>query len=179
MHKDFIYLLVSLSQLPYVYMCSMTQAQNIVGAEDRRFVTWTRTTGLYIIHSKKKHQGQRDPEKSPLGPSSIPGQRWPCRKSVNLTLNMTQSWVNLTLLFCQVRRKLANSGSLLTRNGVWSQWTLFRVTLNRLCLECRSLRTRTVHRVTYMCNSMGLSRICTHRSKVVDFSVEEVMHQWK
>ena len=28
------------------------------------------------------------------------------------------------------------SGSLLTRNGVWPQWTLFRVTLTRVFLEC-------------------------------------------
>ena len=46
------------------------------------------------------------------------------RKSVNLTRNMTQSWVNLTPLFVKSAESWPNSWSLLTRNGVWPQWVL-------------------------------------------------------
>ena len=59
------------------------------------------------------------------------------RKSVNLTRNVTQSWVNLTTLFCQVCRKLTNFRVIF--DPEWSlapEWTLFRVTLTRVFLEC-------------------------------------------
>ena len=58
------------------------------------------------------------------------------RKSVNLTRNVTQSWVNLTPLFVKSGGSWQISVSSLTRNGVWPQWTLFRVPLTRVFLEC-------------------------------------------
>jgi len=51
-------------------------------------------------------------------------------KSVNLTLDMTQILVSLTLFFVKSVSSWLISGSLLTRNGGWRllpQWTLFRV----------------------------------------------------
>ena len=59
------------------------------------------------------------------------------RKSVNLTQSMTQSWVNVTPLFIKSAESWRNPGSLLTRNWVWPQWTLFWVTLTRVFLKCR------------------------------------------
>ena len=47
------------------------------------------------------------------------------RKSVNSTLNVTQSWVNLTPLFVKSAKSWPNSGSLLTRNWVWPQMDPF------------------------------------------------------
>ena len=57
-------------------------------------------------------------------------------KLVNLTQNITQSWINLTPLFVKSAESWPISGSLLTRNGVWPQWTLFQVTLTRVFVEC-------------------------------------------
>ena len=46
--------------------------------------------------------------------------------------NMTHSWVNQTQLFVKSAENRPNTGSLLTRNGEWIQWTHFRVTLTRI-----------------------------------------------
>ena len=55
------------------------------------------TAGFTELHSKNTRVTVTR-GKGPLGPNSIPGQHV-TRKSVNLTRNMTQSWVNLTPLF--------------------------------------------------------------------------------
>ena len=41
--------------------------------------------------------------------------------------DLTNKGVRLTQLWVIFRVKLTDSVSMLTRNGVWSQWTLFRV----------------------------------------------------
>ena len=52
--------------------------------------------------------------------------------SVNMTWNMTHSWVNLTPFFVKSVENWPNSWSLLTRKGVWPQWTFSPVTLTRV-----------------------------------------------
>ena len=83
-----------------------------------------------LLHSKK-YPGQRDSEKGSIGAKLHSGSAmtW---KSLNLTRKMTQSWVNLTPLFVKSAESWPNSGSLLTQNGVWPRWILFRVTLTRV-----------------------------------------------
>ena len=63
-------------------------------------------------------------EKGPLGPNSTPGQRWPGNQS-NWQI-MGSDWPSSWSYFAS---NWLISGSSLTRNGVWPQWTLFRVTL--------------------------------------------------
>ena len=70
-----------------------------------------------------KHPGQRDPEKGPLGPNSIPGQRWPGNQST-----WREIWPRAGSTWPHYLSFWLISGSSLTRNGVWPQWTLFRVT---------------------------------------------------
>ena len=67
----------------------------------------------YIIHSKNTRVS-RDPEKGPLGPISIPGQRWPGNQS-NLHI-MGSDWPRSGSYFAS---SWLISGSSLTRNGVW------------------------------------------------------------
>ena len=86
--------------------------------------------GSVIMHSKNTRVS-RDPEKGPLGPNSIPGQRWPGNQS-NWQI-MGSDWPSSVSYFAS---SWLISGSSLTRNGVWPQWTLFRVTLTRVFLEC-------------------------------------------
>ena len=85
---------------------------------------------IYRLHSKNTRVS-RDPEKGPLGPNSIPGQRWPGNQS-NWQI-MGSDWPSSGSYFAS---SWLIFGSSLTRNGVWPQWTLFRVTLTRVCLEC-------------------------------------------
>ena len=70
------------------------------------------------IHLKKL-LGQRDPEKGPLhwGQTPFRVNNWPSCWSYSAS-----SWLI--------------SRSSLTRNGVWPQWTLFRVTPTRVFWEC-------------------------------------------
>ena len=89
-----------------------------------------------------KHPGQTWSGKGSIGAKLHSGSTM-TRKSVSLTRNMTQSWVNLTPLFVKSAESWPHSGSLLTRNGVWPQWTLFRVTLTRVFLECIDSVTAT------------------------------------
>ena len=92
--------------------------------------------GNHILHSKNTRVS-RDPEKGPMGPNSIPGQRWP-RNRLNWQL-MGSDWPSSGSNFAL---SWLISGSSLTRNGVWLhwlQWTLFRVTLTRVFLECSNL----------------------------------------
>ena len=72
------------------------------------------------IHSKNTRVSH-DPEKCPLGPNSIPGQRWPGNQS-NWQI-MGSEWPSSGSYFAS---SWLISGSSLTRNGVWPQWTLFR-----------------------------------------------------
>ena len=81
-------------------------------------------------HSKNTRVS-RDPEKGPLGPNSIPGQRWPGNQS-NWPI-IGSDWPRSGSYFAS---SWLISGSTMTRNGVWPQWTLFRVTLTRVFLEC-------------------------------------------
>ena len=87
-----------------------------------------------MLHSKNTLVS-RDPEKGPLGPSSIPGQRWPGNKS-NWPI-IGSEWPRSGSYFAS---SWLISGSTMTRNGVWPQWTLFRVTLTRVFLECRHMK---------------------------------------
>ena len=50
-------------------------------------------TPIYTESIKKKKPGQRDTEKGPLGPNSVPGKQWPRNQSAG-RVNMTHSWVN-------------------------------------------------------------------------------------
>ena len=70
-----------------------------------------------------KHPGQRDPENGPLGPNSIPGQRWPGKYST-----WREIWPRSGSIWPHYLSLWLISGSSLTRNGVWPQRTLFRVT---------------------------------------------------
>ena len=88
-----------------------------------------------LLHSKNTRVS-RDPEKGPLGPNSIPGQRWPGNQS-NWQI-MGPDWPSPGVYFAS---SWLISRSSLTRNGVWPQWTLFRVTLTRVFLECGSQLT--------------------------------------
>ena len=74
-----------------------------------------------LVHSKNTRV-KVDPEKVHCGQTPFGSTMTP--KSVNLTRNMTQSWVNLTPLFVKSAESWPISGSSLTRNGVWPQWTL-------------------------------------------------------
>ena len=70
-----------------------------------------------------KHPGQRDPEKGPLGPNSIPGERWLGNQST-----WREIWPRAESIWPHYLSIYLISGSSLTLNGVWPQWTLFRVT---------------------------------------------------
>ena len=89
---------------------------------------------ISLLHSKNTRV-KLDPEKRSIG-AKLYSESTMTRKSVNLTRNMTESWVNLTTLYVKSAESWPHSGSLLTRKGVWPQWTLFRVTLTRMFLEC-------------------------------------------
>ena len=57
------------------------------------------------------------------GPNSIPGQRWPGYQST-----WREIWPRAGSIWPHYLSIWLISGSSLTRNGVWPQWTLFRVT---------------------------------------------------
>ena len=103
----------------------------------RSLASLARAYKLYVVHAFflsvhfKNTRVSRDPEKGPLGPNSIPGQRWPGNQS-NWQI-MGSDWPSCGSYFAS---SWLISGSSLTRNGVWPQWTLFRVTLTRVFLEC-------------------------------------------
>ena len=82
-------------------------------------ITSTRASRL---HSKKHPGSEIDPERGPHwgAQTPLPGPTM-TRKSVNLTRNVTQSWVNLTPLFVKSTESWPISrGPSLTRNGVWA-----------------------------------------------------------
>ena len=87
-----------------------------------------------IVHSKNTRV-RKLTRKGSIGAKLHSGSTM-TRKSVNLTRNVTRSWVNLTSLLVKSAKSWPISGSSLTRNGVWPQWTLFRVTLTLVFLEC-------------------------------------------
>ena len=103
-----------------------------------KVIIWKRSRGLQppapppplLVHSKNT-KVSHDPEKGPLGPTSIPGQRWPGNQSNWQILG--SDWPSSGSYFAS---SWLIPGSSLTRNGVWPQWTLFRVTLTRVFLEC-------------------------------------------
>ena len=76
-----------------------------------------------------------DPAKGPLGPNSIPGLGW-SQKSVIFM----QTWQIMGSDWPSSGSYSASgwliSGSSLTRNGVWPQWTLSGSTWHWLFLEC-------------------------------------------
>ena len=73
-------------------------------------------TPIYT-ESLKKKPGQRDTEKGPLGPNSVPGKQWPINQSAGRGIWHTAGSTISDPIICQVCR---NSGSLLTRNWAWS-----------------------------------------------------------
>ena len=89
------------------------------------------------LHSKNTRVS-RDPEKGPLEPNFIPGQRWPENQSnwqiMGSDRRSSESYFSSSWLIF---------GSSLTRNGFWSQWTLYRVTLTRVSLVCGTLKLET------------------------------------
>ena len=87
------------------------------------------------IHIHSKNTRVRNwPGKGPLGPNSIPGQRWPGNQST--WHNLTQSWDNLDPIICQVCRKLTNFRVLVDPEWSLAPMDPFRVTLTRVFLEC-------------------------------------------
>ena len=90
-----------------------------------------------LLHSKNTRV-RIWPGKGPLGPNSIPGQRWPRNQSTwrGIWPRAGSIWPPL---FVKSAESWPISGSSLTRNGVWPQWTLFRVMLTRVFLECTEL----------------------------------------
>ena len=100
----------------------------------------------YRMHSKNTRVS-RDTEKGPLGPNSIPGQRWPGNQS-NWQI-MGSDWPSSGSYFAS---SWLISGSSLTRNGVWPQWTLFRVTLTRVFLECGNINDSPLTKEQYRKN---------------------------
>ena len=82
------------------------------------------------------------------------------RKSINLTRNMTQSWVILTPLYVKSAESCPNSWSLLTRNWVWPQWT-------REFLECMKWLRELSYPCWWIPGRSGCSQEwpCRHRTR--------------
>ena len=101
----------------FIIKGSMTHLQNIVGGFQRftHKVTYTLNTPNCLM-------GQPDAGKGVhWGPTPFRVKYDP-EISQPMTRNMTQSWVNLTPLLVQLTEFRS---FLLTRNGVWPQWTPF------------------------------------------------------
>ena len=119
------------------------------GAKD--YVDTTHIPSLWKLYIQKNKNGSNLTRKGSTGAKLHSGSTM-TRKSVNLTWNMTQSWVTLTPLFVKYAESWPISGSSLTRNGVWPQWTLSGSSLTRVFLEC-----------SFRCDFMGsLSLIFKH-----------------
>ena len=77
-----------------------------------------------VIHSKISRVSMTR-KGNHLGPNSIPRQRWPGNQST-----WCKIWPRAGSIWPHYLSVWLNSESSLTRNGVWPQWTLFRVTAN-------------------------------------------------
>ena len=99
------------------------------------------------VHSKKNTPGSTWPGNGSIVAKLHSGSTM-TRKSVNLTRNMTQSWVTLTPLFVKSDQIL---GHFWPRTEVWPQWTFFRVTLTRVLLECIMHFIYFMWRYNYRC----------------------------
>ena len=91
-----------------------------------RKINMMKTFNLYRVTPQKctlKTPGSAWPGKGPLGPNFIPGQRWPGNQST-----WREIWPRAGSVWPHYLSIWLISGSSLTRNGVWPQWTLFRVT---------------------------------------------------
>ena len=85
-----------------------------------RFVQFL--SGNIVRHSKNTVTRKR----VHWGPYSIPDQRWPRNQST-----WREIWPRAGSVWPHYLSIWLISGSSLTRNGVWPQWTLFRVTADR------------------------------------------------